>query len=192
MPAIARVRGGELEIEGRPSQYIDLHAGVGLQEAKISDGALYWQPTGSRVYQVPDVTANASARFMVPINETFSSFLQLDGSYVGNSVSGTAGCQLNTSTVQYFPCPAPGAASGDLTGSTPVRAGYSVFNASLGLEWGKSQLSFYGTNLTNARPNLGDINPESYAKHDPTTGFLIPRVATLRPLGLGIQFRQRY
>jgi hypothetical protein len=39
---------------------------------------------------------------------------------------------------------------------------------------------------------LGDINPESYAKHDPTTGFLIPRVATLRPLGLGIQFRQRY
>jgi len=188
----AKVRGGELEIEGRPSQYVDLHAGVGVQEAKISEGALYWQPTGSRVYQVPDVTANASARFMVPINTTFTSFLQLDGSYVGNSVSGTAGCQLNTPTVQYFPCPAPGAANGDLTGSTPVRAGYSVFNASIGVEWNKSQLSFYGTNLTNARPNLGDINPESYAKHDPDTGFLIPRVATLRPLGLGIQFRQRY
>jgi iron complex outermembrane recepter protein len=188
----ARVRGGELEIEARPAPFVDLHAGVGIQEAKISAGALYWQPTGSRVYQVPDVTATVSARFMAPINEKFSSFLQLDGSYVGNSVSGTAGCQLNTATVQYFPCPAAGAANGDLTGTTPTRAGYSVLNASLGLEWGKSQLSLYGTNLTNARPNLGDINPESYAKHDPESGFLIPRVATLRPFGFGLEFRQRY
>jgi len=85
-----------------------LHAGVGVQEAKISNGALYWQPTGSRVYQVPDVTANASARFIVPVNATFTSFLQLDGSYVGNSVSGTAGCQLNTTPGQYFPCPVNG------------------------------------------------------------------------------------
>jgi outer membrane receptor for Fe3+-dicitrate len=186
----ARVRGGELEVEARPASYVDLHAGFGYQDAVITNAALYWQPNGSRVYQVPKVTANASARFTVPLTPSLSSFFAVDGSYVGNSVSGTAGCQLNTATTQFFPCPTAGTT--DLTGTTPTRAGYSVFNASLGLEWAKSQLSLYAANLSNARPNLGDINPESYAKHDPDTGYLIPRVATLRPLNIGLQFRQHF
>jgi iron complex outermembrane receptor protein len=186
----ARVRGGELEIEARPVSFVDLHAGIGYQDAIITNAALYWQPNGSRVYQVPKVTANASARFTVPVTATLSSFAAVDGSYVGNSVSGTAGCQLNTATTQFFPCPT--ASPTNLTGTPPTRAGYSVFNASVGLEWGRSQLSLYGANLSNARPNLGDVNPESYAKHDADTGYLIPRAATLRPFNVGLQFRQHF
>jgi outer membrane receptor protein involved in Fe transport len=72
------------------------------------------------------------------------------------------------------------------------RAGFTVLNARVGLDWGQSELALYVNNLTGARPNLGDFNPESYAKHDPNTGYIIPRVATLRPFNAGITFRQRF
>jgi iron complex outermembrane receptor protein len=194
----ARVRGGELELEARPIPSLELHAGVGYEDAKITDGQLYWQPTGSRVYQVPKITSSASARFSVPVTSTLSSYVSVDGSYTGNSQSGTMGCQLNVGPgvlpefptgTQFFPCPTVG---GSLQGVAPTRAGYKILNAQLGIEWGQSQLSLYGANLTNSRPNLGDFNPESYAKHDPETGFIIPRVATLRPISFGLQFRQRF
>jgi len=204
----ARVRGGELALEAKPNPYVDLQAGVGYVHAVITHGVLYWQPTGSRVYQVPDVTANASVTFTVPVNDRFSSFLTLDSSYTGSSVSGTMGCQLNAGPgvvpeypngVQFFPCPS--ASPTNPAGYAPTRAGYSVLNARIGIAWDKSQIALYTNNLTNARPNLGDINPESYAKHstnpadfDPTigAGYIVPRVATLRPFSAGLQFSQRF
>jgi len=204
----ARIRGGEIALEAKPNAYVDLQAGVGYEDAVITHGVLYWQPTGSRVYQVPDVTANASVTFTIPVNDRLSSFLTVDSSYTGSSVSGTMGCQLNAgpgvvpeypSGVQFFPCPS--ASPTNPAGYAPSRAGYSVLNARIGIAWGKSQLAFYANNLTNARPNLGDINPESYAKHstdpadfDPTigAGYIVPRVATLRPFSAGLQFSQRF
>ena len=200
----ARVRGGELEVTAKATSYLDLHAGLGYEDAKISSGALYWQPTGSRVYNTPKITANASATFTVPFNDVLTSFYTVDASYVSDSVSGTAGCQLNvgpgqiadypTSTYpngyQFFPCPA--ASATNLQGTAPVRAGYTVVNARFGLNWGKSELSLYANNLTNTHPNLGDFNPEGYAKHDPNNGYIIPRVATLRPFNAGLQFRQKF
>lgn len=200
----ARVRGGEFEVTAKTTDYLDLHAGFGFENAVITNGVLYWQPTGSRVYNVPKVTANASATFTVPINADLTSFYMIDGSYVGDSVSGTAGCQLNIGPgrlteypassypkgYQFFPCPS--ASPTNLQGSAPRRAGYSVLNARIGLDWGKSELFFYANNLTNNHPNLGDFNPESYATHDPRTGYIIPRVATLRPFNLGLQFRQKF
>ena len=66
----------------------------------------------------------------------------------------------------------------------------------MGFDWGQSELALYANNLTNARPNLGDFNPSSYPKYDlpspPGTGYLVPRVATLRPFNAGLQFRQRF
>ena len=118
------------------------------------------------------------------------------------------GCQLNAGPgvvpeypngVQFFPCPS--ASATNPAGYAPTRAGYSVLNARIGLTWSKSQLELYANNLTNARPNLGDFNPESYAKHstdpadfDPTigAGYIVPRVATLRPFSAGLQFSQRF
>jgi outer membrane receptor protein involved in Fe transport len=195
----AVVRGGELEVDARPVSDVELHAGVGYEDATISSGALYWQPTGSPVYNVPKVTANASGTFTMPLEGETSAFLTLDGSYTGASYSGTAGCQLNTATAQYFPCPSVSAT--DLMGSAPRRAGFSVFNARVGLDFGQSQLALYAQNLFNARPNLGDFNPESYAKHstdpaqyDPAfgVGYIVPRVATLRPFAMGLTWRHRF
>lgn len=202
----ARVRGGELALEVKPNPYVDLR--VGYEDAVITHGVLYWQPTGSHVYEIPDVTANASVTFTVPFTDKLSSFLTIDSSYIGSSVSGTMGCQLNAGPgvvpeypqgVQFFPCPS--ASPTNPAGYAPTRAGYSVLNARIGLSWGKSQLAFYANNLTNARPNLGDFNPEAYAKHstnpadfDPTfdTGYIVPRVATLRPFSAGLEFGQQF
>jgi outer membrane receptor protein involved in Fe transport len=199
----ARVRGGEYEINAKPVRWLDLHAGVGYEDAVITRGVLYWQPTGSAVYNTPKITANASTTFTVPLSNALSSFYTVDGSYVGSSYSGTAGCQLNVGPnglpqdypastypngYQFFPCPS--VSSTDLQGYAPKRAGYFTLNARTGLTWGRSELGLYANNLTNARPNLGDFSPSSYPAIDAATGYLIPRVATLRPLNLGLQFRQ--
>ena len=199
----ARVRGGEFEAVWKPAGFLDLHAGIGYEDAVITHGVLYWQPTGSRVYNTPKITANASATFTVPVNAQLSSFLTLDASHVGDSVSGTAGCQLNPGPGQlpeypngtaFFPCPTLNANT--TQGYAPVRAGYSILNTRFGFMWGTAELAFYASNLTNARPNLGDFNPSSYPKYDvpapPGTGYLIPRVATLRPFNAGLQFRERF
>jgi hypothetical protein len=77
-------------------------------------------------------------------------------------------------------------------GYAPKRAGYVSLNARTGVTWGKSELSLYANNLSNAHPNLGDFSPSSYPAHDPNTGYLVPRVATLQPFNLGLQFRQRF
>jgi len=123
----------------------------------------------------------------------------IDGSHTGSSYSGTAGCQLNTTAVQYFPCPS--VAGGGYLGTTPQRAGFSVLNARIGADWGQSELALYLQNIANARPNLGDYNPESYAKHSTNpadyapgfgAGYIIPRVATLRPFNLGLTWRYRF
>ncbi len=201
----ARVRGAELEADAKPTQYLDLHVGIGYQEAIITNGALYWQPSGSPVYNTPKITANASATFTVPLTAALTSFYTLDGSYVGASYSGTAACQLNVGPnglpndypasdyptgYQFFPCPS--ASDTNLQGFAPRRSGYSLLNAHAGLRFGTAELSIYAINLTQARPNLGDFNPSSYPSHDASTGFLTPRVATLRPFSAGLQYRQRF
>lgn len=203
----ARVRGGEFEVNAKASDAIDLHAGMGYTDATIVNGALYWQPTGSPVYNTPKITANASITYTGQVNDSLSSFVSLEGSYTGSSYSGTAGCQLNSSNPTYngggglpfFPCPQ--ASPTDITGQAPERAGFTVANLRWGLDWGRSELAMYVQNLTNAHPNLGDFNPESYAKHstDPNAqdsafgvGYIIPRVATLRPMNIGITFRQKF
>jgi len=195
----ARIRGAELEGNARPVSGLELHAGVGYENAVITNGALYWQPTGSPVYNTPKVTANAAVTLSHMLTDTVSGFVTVDGSYTGSSYSGTAGCELNTPSVQYFPCPS--ASATDYQGSALQRAGFSVLNARIGADWGPSELALYGQNLLNARPNLGDFNPESYAKHstDPAqfapgygAGYIVPRVATLRPFAMGLVYRYRF
>jgi len=201
----ARVRGGEFEIDAKPVAWVDLHFGAGYENSVITRGVLYWQPTGSAVYNTPKLTANANITFTVPFSSDLSSFYTVDGGYVGSSYSGTAGCQLNVGPnglpvdypassfpngFQFFPCPSVG--PNNEQGYAPRRAGYVSINARTGLTWGRSEISLYANNLSNARPNLGDFSPSSYPAHDPNTGFLIPRVATLQPFNMGLQFRQRF
>jgi iron complex outermembrane receptor protein len=46
-------------------------------------------------------------------------------------------------------------------------------------------------NLTNAKPNLGDIGYVGYAQYA-STGTIIPQVATLQPLTVLLQYRYKY
>ena len=203
-----RIRGGEIELEGRPLSALDLRAGLGYEDAVITRGQLYWQPTGSRIYQVPKLTASVSGTYTIPVTDRLSSYVTADYSYTGDSVSGTSGCQINTGAnpgpgvppdTHYFPC--PNAGPDTLAGVAPRRSGYNIVNARLGLSWDRSQLALYVNNITKSRPNLGDFNPAAYPKHasDPAhfdstygAGFLIPRVGTLQPFHAGLEYRQRF
>ncbi len=89
----ARIRGGEIELQGRPTSYLDLRAGIGYSDAIITNGALYWQPSGSRVYQVPKETGVVSGTFTVPLGDKFTSFYTLSVNYTGNSVSARWGAR---------------------------------------------------------------------------------------------------
>jgi hypothetical protein len=49
-------------------------------------------------------------------------------------------------------------------------------------------LSVNVRNLTNAKPNLGDVGYVGYAQYN-SAGTIIPQVATLRPLTVILQYR---
>ncbi len=99
------------------------------------------------------------------------------------------GCQENTATLVIFPC---AGINGTTAGAPAERAGFTVANLRFGLDWSNTELALYANNLGNVRANLGDYNPESYAKHDPTSGYVIPRVAVLQPFNIGLEFRQSF
>ena len=85
----AEIKGTELEAHVRPSQGLDLSAGLGYQRARITEASALL-PTlrvGDRVYQVPDWTGTASATYTVPLAESRSFSSTLSYSYTGDSVS---------------------------------------------------------------------------------------------------------
>ncbi len=183
----AVVRGGEIEADARPVSGVELHAGVGYEDAKITNGALYWQPTGSPVYNTPKVTANASMTFTMPINDATSAFLTLDGSYTGSSYSGTAGCQLNVGPnglpidypaasypngFQFFPCPT--ASPTNYQGYALQRAGFAVLNARVGLDFGLSQLSFYAHKYPRQAAQPGRLQPRVLCQAQHGSGAVRP------------------
>lgn len=48
-------------------------------------------------------------------------------------------------------------------------------------------------NLTNAKPNLGDIGYVGYAQYQNyAAGTIIPQVATLQPLTVILQYKQSF
>jgi outer membrane receptor protein involved in Fe transport len=76
-------------------------------------------------------------------------------------------------------------------GAIAARPSYTLVNLRLGLQRRASQVSVSVRNLTNARPNLGDIGYIGYAQHD-ASGNVIPQVATLAPLTVLLDFRQSF
>ena len=167
----ARSRGGEVELSGQPLQNLELRAGVGFDDAKITQQGLPGlPPAGSRIVQIPRVTANLSGTITLPLSSGRSGFLTADVSYVGDSTTTT-----------------------ESLGYPLTRAGYTLLNANLGARWDRSELSLYAENLTNRHPNLGDLSTSGWPRHvslDPNAP-IVPRVATLQPFNMGLQYRLR-
>jgi iron complex outermembrane recepter protein len=60
-----------------------------------------------------------------------------------------------------------------------------------GIDHEKSEVSLNVHNLTNAKPNLGDIGYVGYAQFN-AAGTVIPQVATLQPLTVILQYKQSF
>ncbi|HEX4597131.1 MAG TPA: hypothetical protein VH278_05040, partial [Burkholderiaceae bacterium] len=105
-----------------------------------------------------------------PLTSTLDGFVAADYSYTGNAVS-----VLN---------------SGSTTEAT--RPGYSLANLRFGVDFGNSEVSLNIRNLTNEKPNLGDIGYVGYAQFNTSgpAGGLIPQVATLQPFTMMLQYRK--
>jgi iron complex outermembrane recepter protein len=168
----ARSRGGELELSGRPFDFLEVRAGIGYVDARITEqGLSILPPVGARVAQIPEATENFSATLTHPITADYMGFITGDVSHTGSSDSYTASL-----------------------GYPLTRAGYTLVNGSFGVRFNKSELSLYAANITNQHPNLGDINPAGYVAHTSLAGDapIDPRVVTLQPFNAGIQYRQRF
>ena len=166
----ARNRGAELELSGRPATGLDVRASAGYLDAVITEaGPSSPQLAGSRVFNVPRLTTSAGAVFDHALDASITGFLSADWSYVGDSLSGNN------------------------TPSTPrLRPGYTVTNLRLGARFGASELSLFLNNLFDTKANLGDITPVSYESRivEPDGANVAdPRVVTLRPRQIGLQYR---
>jgi len=164
----ARARGGEVEITGQPFQPIDLRAGLGFDNAVITEEGLSQQPVGSRVYQIPRWTWMAGATYTHLLYLTLKGFCTAELAHVGDSVSGTSGI-----------------------GTGLTRPAYTILNGRLGIQWDKNELALYANNIANERANLGDLNPISYAPVE-ANGSRMLRIAVLQPFQMGLQLRHAF
>jgi iron complex outermembrane recepter protein len=169
----ARSRGAELELSGHVTDALELRAGLGYNDAKITSsfpGSPF--PPGSRVLQVPKMTATLSGRFEQPLTGSLTGFLAADYSYTGDSAS--------QNTTVSFPV---------------TRPSYSIVNARIGVIRARTEISLFGNNLTNTRANLGD--PLLYTFRQTTTlpngqTVIDPRVVVARPLQIGIRVQHSF
>lgn len=168
----AKIDGGELEVVGYATPSLQLRVGAGYEKTDVTDpGALglVGLPAGSRIMGVPALTATAGGVYRRPLSGAVSGFLSADYSFTGNSQS-----LLNGGS-----------------GAMSTRPSYSLVDARIGIDWDTSELSLNGSNLTNAKPNLGDIGYVGYAQYT-AAGVVIPQVATLRPATLIVEYTRSF
>ena len=160
----ATSKGGEMELRARPLQPLEFSAGVGYQNAKITQSsAASPQAVGSPIYNVPDWTANTAASYTAPLWADWLLVGGVDYSYVGRSFSGNN------------------------DPATPrERPSYRLFNARLALQRGPLEVALVGKNLTNELTNLGDNR--SIAAEVPGR----PRLFVNQPRTIGIEVRESF
>ncbi len=168
----ARIDGAEVELSGEPLPSLRLRFGAGYEKTDLTrPGALgnVGLLAGSRVLGTPAWNASLGSVYRHPLAPTVDGFVAADASYTGNSVALLNG-------------------GGNLQS---LRPGYLLANLRFGLRRGESELAIAVHNLTNARPNLGDIGYVGYAQYD-RAGSIVPQVATLEPLTVLLQFQENY
>jgi len=168
----ARINGAEVEIDGRVTSAFQVRFGVGYEKTDINEPGVLADVgilPGSRILATPAWTASLGGVYTRPISSEYDGFVSADYSYTGDSVS-----LLNGGS-----------------GALSTRPSYSLANLRFGVQHNKSELSLNIHNLTNAKPNLGDIGYVGYAQFN-STGTVIPQVATLQPLTVILQYRSNF
>lgn len=169
----ARIRGGELEVNGRVFPGLDVRFGIGAEDAIITNPGLSAIPVGERIFQVPRLNATVGFVYTFGGDGAYRPFVSADYSYVGDRLSANNSPQ-----------------------NTPlVEPAYSLLNARVGIKFGHSELSLYGNNITNEKANLGDIQQNDFPQSiKNASGQTVPylEVGVLPPLQVGIQFKQSF
>jgi iron complex outermembrane receptor protein len=174
----ARIRGGEIEANGRLTSELQFRAGIGIAKSDITDpgnlalvaqgGNPGIQP-GTRISGVPDFTAFVGGVYTHPLSADTEGFVTADYSYTGDSISLLVGGAGNVAT----------------------RPGYGLVNLRFGVDRGKNELSLNFHNLFNVKPNLGDIGYIGYVQLN-QAGSPIPQVATLQPFTATLQYTRSF
>jgi len=160
----AESKGGEVELRAKATEHLELSAGIGYQNAKITEASdTSPQAVGSPVFQVPDWTGNASATYRTRLNSEWDMSAGLDLSYIGRSFSGN-----NTPTAPR------------------ERPAYNLIDARLGLTRGGWEYALVGKNLSNEHANLGDSR--SIAAETPGR----PRLFVNQPRTIGLEVRTTF
>jgi outer membrane receptor protein involved in Fe transport len=168
----ATINGGELEIAGKILPNLQIRLGANYEDTALTDpGALglVGLKSGSRILGVPAWQLSLGGVYTREITDVLTGFVSADYSFTGNSLS-----LLNGGS-----------------GLEGTRPSYSLVDMKIGADWGKSELSLNIHNLTNEKPNLGDIGYIGYAQFN-RAGTVIPQVATLQPLTVTLQYKWNF
>jgi outer membrane receptor protein involved in Fe transport len=169
----ARIRGGELEVNGRLVSNLEVRIGIGAENAIITNPGLSSIPVGQRIFQVPKLNATAGFVYSFGDDWAYRPFISADYSYVGDRLSANNSPQ-----------------------NTPlIEPAYAILNARTGVKFGKSELSLYANNVTNEKANLGDIQQNDFPQSTKNAaGQTVPylEVGLLPPLQIGVQFQQSF
>ena len=168
----ARINGAEFEVTGRITPALQLRLGVGYEKTDITEPgalAIVGVLPGSRVLGTPAWNASLGAVYNRPITSRLEGFIEADYSYTGDSMS-----LLNGGG-----------------GALATRPSYSLADLRFGIQRGRSEMSLNIHNLTNAKPNLGDIGYVGYAQYN-SAGTIVPQVATLQPLTVLLRYQYNY
>jgi iron complex outermembrane recepter protein len=165
----AESKGGELELNARPIPQLQLSAGLGYQDAKITESSAQSpQRPGDPIFEVPDWTGNTSITWTQPLLKEWKMVSTLDYSYVGNSYSANNLVNVNG----IF--------------ETRLRPNYALLDARIALNHASWEFALVGKNLTNEHVNLGDNR--ALAAEVPGR----PRLVVNQPQTIGLEFRTSF
>lgn len=162
-------RGGEMELNARPIAQLELSAGLGYQNAKITESSAFSpQRPGDPVFEVPDWTGNASVAWTQPLQAGWRMVSSLDFAYVGRSFSANNLQNVNG----VF--------------ETRERPSYEIVDARVAFNHANWEVALVGKNLSNEHANLGDNR--SIAAETPGR----PRLLVNQPQTVGLEFRTSF
>lgn len=165
----AEIEGAELELVGRWSATLQLRLGIGYQDARISKGGSTGQQRGERIYQTPEWTGTLAASNSHTLTPNLQAVITGSYSYTGDSVS------ANSSPDRRL-----------------HRTAYELLNLRFALQWQQTELAMQLSNVTNERPNLGDIGYIGYTRFESDGVTPRPQVATLPPRTVMLQLRHAF
>ena len=168
----ATINGGEIDISGHLTPSLSVRMGAGYEKGDMTEpGALIYAGVrpGSRILGTPAWNASVGGVYTQAITRDIDGFVSADYSYTGSSDA------LNNGG----------------NGAVSTRPAYSLLNLRFGIDHEQTEISLNIHNLTNAKPNLGDIGYVGYAQYD-KSGTVIPQAATLAPLAILLRYRKSF